>query len=79
MVSYTRARAEALNYDAKTGILTRLERYLIIIPGLIFQIPLIAMGIIAVFANVTALQRIASVRKQAYIAKDVIGLKNNNK
>lgn len=79
MVSYTRARAEALNYDAKTGILTRLERYLIIIPGLIFQIPLIAMGIIAVFANVTALQRIASVRKQAYIARDVIGLKNNNK
>ena len=79
MVSYTRAKAEALNYDAKVGILTRLERYIIIIPCLIFQIPLVAMGIIAVFANITAFQRILSVRKQAYLAKDVVGLKNQNK
>jgi CDP-diacylglycerol--glycerol-3-phosphate 3-phosphatidyltransferase len=74
MVSYTRARAEALNYDAKIGILSRLERYLIIIPCLIFQIPIIAMGITAVFANITALQRVISVRKQAYEARDVVGL-----
>jgi len=78
MVSYTRARAEALNYDAKVGILTRLERYLIIIPCLIFQIPIIGMGITAVFANITAFQRISSVRKQAYLAKDVVGLKNKS-
>lgn len=79
MVSYTRSKAEALNYDAKVGILTRLERYIIIIPCLIFQIPIIAMGITAVFANITALQRITSVRKQAYMAKDVVGLKDQNK
>ena len=35
MVSYTRARAEALNYDAKIGLLTRVERYFVLIPGLI--------------------------------------------
>ena len=79
MVSYTRSKAEALNYDAKVGILTRLERYIIIIPCLIFQIPIIAMGITAVFANITALQRITSVREQAYMAKDVVGLKDQNK
>jgi CDP-diacylglycerol--glycerol-3-phosphate 3-phosphatidyltransferase len=79
MVSYTRSKAEALNYDAKIGILTRLERYIIIIPCLIFQIPIIAMGLLAVFANFTALQRVWSVRKQAYLANDVVGLKKEIK
>ena len=65
LVSYTRARAEALNYDAKIGALTRVERYLVLAPGLIFNIPLVAMWIIAILANFTALQRIFYVRKQA--------------
>jgi len=75
MVSYTRARAEALNYDAKIGLLTRLERLVILIPCLIFNIPLVALWILAIVANFTAFQRIYSVRKQAYLAKDVVGLK----
>ena len=66
LVSYTRARAEALGYSAKIGALTRVERYLVLAPGLVFNIPLIAMWIIAILANFTALQRILYVRSQAH-------------
>lgn len=65
LVSYVRARAETLGFNAKVGILTRVERYLILIPGIIFSKPLISLGIIAVLANFTALQRFFYVRKQA--------------
>ncbi len=66
MVSYTKARAEALGYTAKVGILTRVERYLVLAPLLVFNQPIIAIWIIAILANYTALQRIWFVRKQAY-------------
>lgn len=65
MVSYTKARAESLGFTAKVGILSRVERYLIMAPSLLFNIPWVAVWIIAVFANYTALQRIWTVRKQA--------------
>ncbi len=65
LVSYNRARAEGLGFHAKVGILTRVERFVILIPSLVFGIPWLGIGIIAVFANITALQRIISVRKQA--------------
>lgn len=64
LVSYTRARAEALGYTAKVGILTRVERYLILIPGIIFKIPQYALIIIAILGNFTAIQRIFFVRKE---------------
>lgn len=67
LVSYTRARAESLGYDAKIGLLSRLERYCIISLSLIFNIPKIGIGIVAVLANVTALQRILHVRRQAVV------------
>lgn len=66
LVSYTRARAEALGFDAKIGALTRVERYFVLAPGLIFNIPIIAMWVIAILANFTALQRIWYVRRQAH-------------
>jgi len=66
LVSYTKARAESLGFTAKTGILTRVERYLVLAPGLIFNQPVVAVWIIAVLANITALQRILSVRRQAH-------------
>lgn len=65
LVSYNRARAEGLGFHAKVGILTRVERFVILIPSLVLGIPWLGIGIIAVFANITALQRIISVRKQA--------------
>jgi CDP-diacylglycerol---glycerol-3-phosphate 3-phosphatidyltransferase len=65
LVSYTKARAEGLGFTAKVGILSRVERYLILAPCLLLNIPWVAIWIIAVFANFTALQRIWKVRQQA--------------
>jgi CDP-diacylglycerol--glycerol-3-phosphate 3-phosphatidyltransferase len=62
MVSYARARAESLGYSVKIGILSRFERYLILIPALILNYPLVALWILAIMTNVTALQRIIYVR-----------------
>lgn len=66
LVSYIKARADASRLDANVGLLTRVERYIVLIPGLIFQLPLVALVIIAVFANFTALQRIIRVRADAH-------------
>lgn len=66
LVSYIRSRGQSLGWDTKVGILTRVERYLVLAPALILNAPLIGLGIIAVFANITALQRIYDVRRQAY-------------
>ncbi len=66
LVSYVRSRAESLDYDAKVGIMTRLERYVVLVPALVFNVPKIGVGIIAILANVTALQRIIHVRRQAH-------------
>ncbi len=66
MVSYTKARGEALHFDVNVGLLTRVERYLILAPLLIFNLPMVALWIIAIFSNITALQRIVYVRRQWY-------------
>ncbi len=64
LVSYTRARAEGLGFCPKIGLLSRMERYLILIPCLIFGQPGLAIWSIAVLANITALQRIVFVRSK---------------
>lgn len=64
LVSYVKARAEGLGFTAKVGILTRFERYLVLIPLLVFNQPFLAVAIIAVLANITAFQRIFHVRVQ---------------
>ncbi len=79
LVSYVRARAESLGFSAKVGILTRVERYLVLAPCLIFNFPYIALWIIAIFSNFTALQRIYFVRKQAYEKKQVLSYKKPTK
>ena len=66
LVSYVKARAEGLGYTAKIGILTRVERYLVLAPSLVFNQPFIGVALIAVLANFTALQRIWYVRAQAH-------------
>lgn len=65
MVSYIRARGESLDYSAKVGLLTRVERYLVLIPGIILGYPRISLWILAVLTNFTAVQRILHVRQQA--------------
>ncbi len=66
LVSYVRARAASLGMDTKVGFLSRFERYLVLAPALIFNIPIVGIWIIAVFGNFTALQRIVDVRRQAH-------------
>ena len=66
LVSYIRSRGQSLGWDTKIGILTRMERYLVLAPALILNYPIVGLWIIAVFANLTAVQRIIDVRRQAY-------------
>jgi phosphatidylglycerophosphate synthase len=69
LVSYTRARAEGLGASIKGGWLTRFERMAVLVAGLILTYwlgPLsltIAVGLIAFFANLTALQRLLAARQ----------------
>ncbi len=61
LVSYTRARAEGLGRECKVGILTRLERFVVLCAMLIFNQVLIGLILLAVLTHITALQRIAYV------------------
>jgi CDP-diacylglycerol--glycerol-3-phosphate 3-phosphatidyltransferase len=65
LVSYVKARAEAVGFEAKVGLLSRVERYLVLAPALVFNLPQVAIWILALFANFTAFQRIYHVRAQA--------------
>lgn len=67
LVSYVKARAEGLGFTAKVGILTRVERYIVLIPLLVFNQPFIAAFLIAVLGNITALQRVLHVRAQGHV------------
>lgn len=73
MVSYTRAKAESLDYSAKIGLLSRAERYVVLMPGLLLSVPRISLWVLAVLANFTALQRFWHVRKQALSEKAKTG------
>lgn len=57
LVSYIRARAGGLGLDVKIGILTRVERSILLVISLLIGRPIIGVVIIAVFGNLTALQR----------------------
>src|SRR5512143_25595 len=78
LVSYVKARAEALGYEAKVGLLTRVERYLVLAPSLVFNQLYLGLGIIAVFANITAIQRIWYVRGQFHAKMQKQRLENEN-
>ena len=65
LVSYTRARAEALDFNCKVGVLTRFERLFLLAVGLIFGWIYPILVILAVFTHITALQRIIHVYQQS--------------
>ena len=61
MVSYARARAEGLGLDCKVGLLTRVERTVVLTVALILdQVPT-ALWVLAILTNFTALQRMYHV------------------
>ncbi|MBI4187370.1 MAG: CDP-alcohol phosphatidyltransferase family protein [Chloroflexi bacterium] len=68
LVSYTRARAEALGLECQTGLFTRAERVVVLALGLLLsQIDhalVIALVVIAVFSFITVGQRLFHVWKQ---------------
>jgi len=66
LVSYIRSRGQSLGWDTKVGVLTRMERYLVLAPAIILNYPMVGLWIIAVFSNLTAVQRIIDIRRQAY-------------
>jgi CDP-diacylglycerol--glycerol-3-phosphate 3-phosphatidyltransferase len=66
MVSYCRARAESLGFDSRVGIMQRPERVVFLgLGALIHPVALtVAVWLVAIFANFTALQRIRNAYKQ---------------
>lgn len=75
LVSYTRAKAESVGLSCTVGILTRGERVALLVVGLLLArwqpIPslpdflTLALALLAVLSNVTAVQRILHVRRIA--------------
>jgi CDP-diacylglycerol--glycerol-3-phosphate 3-phosphatidyltransferase len=66
LVSYVKARADSVGFKANVGILTRVERYLVLAPALVLNYPIVALWIMAILTNFTALQRIMKVRRDAH-------------
>jgi CDP-diacylglycerol--glycerol-3-phosphate 3-phosphatidyltransferase len=70
MASYTRARAEGLGFDGRGGLMRRPERFLILglaafagsLAPIFDEAMIAALGAIALFSNVTAVQRAVRVR-----------------
>jgi CDP-diacylglycerol--glycerol-3-phosphate 3-phosphatidyltransferase len=61
LVSYARARAEALGFDCEVGLLARPERVIVLAAGLLLGYPAVALWVLALMTNVTAVQRIVHV------------------
>jgi CDP-diacylglycerol--glycerol-3-phosphate 3-phosphatidyltransferase len=68
MVSYVRARAQTVGYELREGLFTRAERVILLAGGLIIEGALldgvrITLWVLAIMANVTAVQRLIAVRQ----------------
>src|SRR5712692_174292 len=61
MVSYAKARAEGLGLECKTGLLARPERVVILAIGLLTGAVIWALVILAIFSNVTTVERIVHI------------------
>ena len=61
LISYARARAEGLGLECKVGLLTRMERIAILSLALILNRMSIALWVLAILTNFTALQRVYHV------------------
>jgi phosphatidylinositol phosphate synthase len=73
MVSYTRARAEGLGLDAKSGLLARPERVILLAAGLLIggqDWLLWTLLILAAASVLTSIQRIVAVRRVALHADE---------
>ena len=66
LISYQRAKAESLGFDAKGGIMERAERFIVLALGLLISNILIpVLWVMLILTLVTAIQRFIKVWKQA--------------
>ena len=65
MISYARARAEAIGYGASVGLVARPERVVLLAICLILSQPLWALWVLAILTHVTAVWRIIHVYRLA--------------
>lgn len=66
LISYQRAKAESLGFDAKGGLMERAERFIVLAFGLLFSELLIAtLWVMLVLTAITAVQRFVKVWRQA--------------
>ncbi|HYH11311.1 MAG TPA: CDP-alcohol phosphatidyltransferase family protein [Thermomicrobiales bacterium] len=61
MISYARARAEAIGHKASVGLVARPERVVLLGLCLIFNLPMVALWILAVTTHLTAVWRMIHV------------------
>lgn len=66
LVSYTRARAEALGLECKVGLMSRPERIVLIAVGLFFNVLPYAMGILLALTAFTVVQRMVHTYRQLH-------------
>ena len=63
MVSYTKARAESIGVTCNVGMMERPERLICLIAGALLGLMEPALWVLAILANLTALQRIVFTRR----------------
>jgi phosphatidylinositol phosphate synthase len=65
LISYERAKAEGLGYDARGGLMERAERMVMLGVGLVFDVLVPVLWIMVVLMAVTSIQRFVKVWRQA--------------
>lgn len=65
MVSYTKARAQAIGVACEIGLMERPERQIVLIAGGLLDLMTPALWVLAVLVNLTAIQRILYTRRAA--------------
>ena len=70
-ISYQRAKAESLGYDAKGGLMERAERFIVLAFGLLFfEILVPVLWVMLVLSLITAVQRFVKVWRQATVDRE---------
>lgn len=76
LVSYQRAKAESLGYEAKGGLMERAERFIVLGFGLVFSALLIpVLWVMFVLTVATAIFRFIKVWRQASVTHPIAGEK----
>lgn len=64
VVSYIKARAEAMGLECQVGLFTRAERVIVLALGILLNQIVIALAVIVVFSLITIIQRLLYVWQQ---------------